>query len=143
MKSLIQPIQAIVESLGYEFYDLVFETREGDQVLSIRIDHENGIDIDDCVIVSEKLSDYLDETDPIETAYSLEVTSAGAERELRNHKDYHRALGKAVYVETFEQTLEGTLTHLTEATLIIKEKNNKTHEVLIADIKSIRRAIEF
>lgn len=143
MKDLIKPIKTIVESLGYEFYDLIFERREGDQVLSVHIDHETGIDIDDCVKVSEKISDYLDETDPIETSYSLEVTSAGAERELRNHKDLERALGKAVYLETFDQTLEGTLHHLTQETLTLKEKNNKTHEVLIADIQFIRRAIEF
>ena len=71
METLKKDIKAIVESLGYIFYDIVFESREGDQVLSVHIDHENGIDIDDCVKVSEKVSDYLDETDPIETSYSL------------------------------------------------------------------------
>ena len=143
MDNLKKELQNIVKKLGYEFYQMVFENREGDDILSIEIDHEKGIDIDDCVKVSEVISDYLDEVDPIPGPYSLEVTSAGAERELRNAEEIKRALGKAVYVETFDQTLEGTLIDLDDNTILIREKNNKSHRILIPDITYIRRAIEF
>ncbi|MFH5881183.1 ribosome maturation factor RimP [Liberiplasma polymorphum] len=144
MEKLKNDIQKIVEDLGFELYDLLYEKREEEgKVLSVEIDHEKGIDIDDCVKVSEAVSLYLDETDPIEEAYSLEVISAGAERLLRNDEEIKRALGKYIYVKTFDQELSGILESLTNETITVKEKNRRTHTILKAEITTIRLAINF
>lgn len=145
MEKLKNDIQKIVEDLGYELYDLLYEKREEDGfVLSVEIDHEKGIDIDDCVKVSESVSDYLDIEDPIQDAYSLEVISAGAERLLRNDKEINQALGKFVYVKTFEQELQGTLLSVDAQSITVKEKNKKrNHTILKAEIELIRLAINF
>ncbi|MFU8786451.1 MAG: ribosome maturation factor RimP [Candidatus Izemoplasmataceae bacterium] len=144
MEKLKNDIQKIVEDLGFELYDLLYEKREEEgKVLSVEIDHEKGIDIDDCVKVSETVSLYLDETDPIEEAYSLEVISAGAERLLRNDEEIKRALGKYIYVKTFDQELSGILESLTNETITVKEKNRRTHTILKAEITTIRLAINF
>ena len=144
MEKLKKDITKIVEDLGFELYDLIYEKREEEgQVLSVEIDHEKGINIDDCVNVSEAVSSYLDQEDPIDIPYSLEVISAGAERLLRNDQEIKRALGKTVFVQTVEQTYEGILTNTTNESITIKEKNRKTHTILKAEISLIRLAISF
>lgn len=145
MEKLKTPIETIVTKLGYELYDLVYEKRvdEGN-VLSVEIDHINGIDIDDCVKVSEAVNLFLDETDPITEAYSLEVISAGAERLLRNDTEMIRAIGKYVHVETLEQTIEGTLLEVTDTSIkLLDSKKKNTFTILKADIEIIRLAINF
>jgi ribosome maturation factor RimP len=145
MEKLKAPILTIVEKLGYELYDLVYETRKEDgNVLSVEIDHPKGIDIDDCVKVSEAVSLYLDEADPISEAYSLEVISAGAERLLRNDKELNQAIGKYVHVETLEQITEGTLLEVNESTIkLLDSKKKNQYTILKADIELIRLAINF
>ncbi|TVP96557.1 MAG: ribosome maturation factor RimP [Acholeplasmatales bacterium] len=141
MEKLTPPIRKLVEDLGYELYDVVFEQREEGPVLSVLIDHASGIDIDDCVAVSESVSLYLDETDPIPESYSLEVTSAGAERLLRNHEEIHRAIGKFIYLETMDQQYEGTLLSLDQDTLTLMGKNRQKTTVLLAELTVIRLAV--
>ena len=145
MEKLKAPILTIVEKLGYELYDLVYETRKEDgNVLSVEIDHPKGIDIDDCVKVSEAVSLYLDEADPISEAYSLEVISAGAERLLRNDLELNQAIGKYVHVETLEQITEGTLLEVNESTIkLLDSKKKNQYTILKADIELIRLAINF
>ncbi len=72
-----------IEELGYELWDLVFEKEGPDWFLRITIDSENGITIDDCERVNRAVDPILDEADPIESSYNLEVSSPGIERELR------------------------------------------------------------
>ncbi len=142
MDKLNKDVKDIVEKLGYYLYDITFGPRQEGNVLSVEIDHKNGIDIDDCVKVSEQLSDYLDDTDPISTSYSLEVTSAGAERELRTQEEIERAHGKLIYVETFDQQFQGMLETVDEASITIREKNKNSTTVLLADVQKIRLAID-
>ena len=64
------------------------------------------MDILDCEAVSRKLSDLLDEADPIEGSYTLEVGSAGAERSLKRPGDFQRFMGSPVLVKLY-RALEG------------------------------------
>ncbi len=66
------------------------------------IDKDAGVDIEECGIVSERLGEKIDELDPIQHNYFLEVSSPGAERPLKKEKDFEKAVGKQVYVKTYE-----------------------------------------
>jgi len=143
MDALKQRLKAEIESIGYYLYDMHILNRDGEKVLSVEIENDTYIDIDDCVKVSQHINPVLDELDPIQDPYSLEVTSSGAERLLRNEEEINRAKGKFVYVETFERSIEGTLESITETSLIIKDKRNRTSTILKADINTIRLAIQF
>ncbi|WP_347079100.1 ribosome maturation factor RimP, partial [Escherichia coli] len=70
--------------------------------LRVFIDSETGVDIEDCGTVSEKLSEKMDEVDPITHNYFLEVSSPGAERPLKKDRDFERSIGKHVYIKTYE-----------------------------------------
>ncbi len=76
--------EPLAESLGYFIWDIEY-VREGAQwYLRITIDSEEGIDINDCEKMHRAIDPLLDEADPIEDAYTLEVSSPGIERDLKN-----------------------------------------------------------
>lgn len=92
----------IVEELGMEIYDIEYVKEGKNWFLRVYIDKESGVDIEDCGIVSERLSKKLDEVDPIPHNYYLEVSSPGAERPLKKPADYTKAIGKKVLLRTYE-----------------------------------------
>jgi ribosome maturation factor RimP len=108
-------VTPILEELNLELVDIEY-TKEGKNwFLRVYIDSPTGVDIEDCGKVSEKLSEKLDEHDPIPEAYFLEVSSPGAERPLKKEKDFYNAVGKNVHVKLYEpldgmKVFEGELT---------------------------------
>ncbi|QQE80841.1 ribosome maturation factor RimP [Alicyclobacillus sp. SO9] len=92
----------ILEQEGLELVDVEYKKEGPNWYLRVFIDKDEGIDIDDCTRVSEQLSDLLDEADPIQNAYFLEVSSPGAERPLKKPADFERAVGKKVFVSLYE-----------------------------------------
>lgn len=92
----------IVESIGYELSDLTFEKRSKDWYLTLFIDSESGgITLEDCEKVSRAVSQLLDEKDPIEQSYFLEVSSPGIDRPLKKEKHYLSNLNKMIAVFLF------------------------------------------
>jgi len=103
VEELVTPI---VTELEIELVDIEYVKEGKDWFLRVFIDTENGIDIEQCGIVSERLSEIMDEIDPIPHNYFLEVSSPGAERPLKKPEDVEKAIGKNVYIKTYEQ-IEG------------------------------------
>lgn len=75
-------VRPVVEELGYELYHVEYVKENGEFYLRIYIDNENGISLVDCEKVSRRISDIVDEKDPIKEQYFLEVSSPGIFREL-------------------------------------------------------------
>lgn len=75
--------------------------REKDWYLRIFIDKPDGVEIDDCQLVSEKLTAVLDEKDPIQDKYFLEVSSPGIDRPLKKDKDFVDAYGSKVDISFY------------------------------------------
>lgn len=95
-------IEPYLAEHGFELVDVEYVKEGGSYFLRIYVDKEGGIDIDDCGLISEYMSQKLDENDPIEEAYFLEVSSPGAERPLKKADDVRKAVGKDVFVTTYE-----------------------------------------
>lgn len=91
---------AIAEA-GCTLWDVEYLKEGGTWYLRVLLDKEGGVDILDCEAVSRKLSDLLDEADPIEGSYTLEVGSAGAERALKRPGDFARFMGSPVAVKLY------------------------------------------
>ena len=96
---------AIAEQ-GCTLWDVESVKEAGAWYLRVLLDKEGGVDILDCEAVSRKLSDLLDEADPIEGSYTLEVGSAGAERALKRPSDFARYIGSPVLVKLY-RNLDG------------------------------------
>ena len=91
---------AVVEA-GCELWDVEYVREAGTWFLRLYLDKEGGVDIMDCEKVSRVVSDLLDEADPIDGSYTLEVGSAGAERVLKRPSDYERFVDSPVLVKLY------------------------------------------
>ena len=91
----------IAAEQGCSLWDVEYVKEAGAWYLRVYIDKEGGVSIDDCEAVSRPLSDLLDEADPIEGSYTLEVGSAGAERALKRPSDFQQFLGSPVLVKLY------------------------------------------
>ena len=96
-----QLAQPLAEAAGCSLWDVEYVKEAGTWYLRIYIDKETGVSIDDCEAVSRVLSDLLDEADPIEGSYVLEVSSAGADRPLKKPAHFQRFLGAEVDVRLY------------------------------------------
>ena len=94
----------VAEKHGCELWDVEYVTEAGTRYLRVYIDRPEGVGIDDCEAVSRELDVLLDEADPIPDSYVFEVSSAGAERELKRPSDFEHFLGSNVEVRFFKTT---------------------------------------
>jgi ribosome maturation factor RimP len=97
-RQLTELLEAPVVAAGYELVGLEFVRAGAHSTLRIFIDHENGINVDDCAEVSHQVSAVLDVEDPISVAYSLEVSSPGLERPLFKAEHYQQFIGHEVSI---------------------------------------------
>ena len=98
---LYELLKPKTEAAGYECYDVQYEKVGKDKILTVFIDSPDGIGLDDCEKVSRHLSAFLDEEDPIESNYLLEVSSPGLERKLSRVKHYQDNIGKKIDVRLY------------------------------------------
>ena len=139
-------IEAKVNELGYELYSLSFNQ----DTLSIVVDREKDIDMDAIVEVTNALNKFLDEINPIEKAYTLDVSSLGAEKPLKVEK-LNAYVGRYINVHLVnpikgENIYEGELTSVNDDSFTLTYKN-KTRSIVLEIAKSniykIRLAIKF
>lgn len=148
VESLALPI---VERENMELVDVEFVKEGTDWFLRVYIDKEGGVDLEDCVRINEQLSEALNEDDPIEQAYYLDVSSPGAERPLKKPEDFEKAIGKHIYVKTYApvkdaKEFEGTLLAYDGVTLEIevRVKTRKLKiEIPVDKIAMARHAVTF
>lgn len=131
----------IISEKGFELVGVEFINEEGEWFLRVYIDKEGGITVEDCEAVSRPLSDKLDELDPIEIGYYLEVSSPGINRPIIKDKDFERFEGRKVTIVFFKprngkDAIEGILKGLKESKVVINFKG-KIIEINRIDIKSI------
>lgn len=102
MTSIENLCEDVTSELGYELVDVEYIKESGDYYLRVYIHKPGGVNLDDCQIVSEKLSEKLDDSDMLQKAYYLEVSSPGLDRPLKTDRDLERNLGKEVEVNLYK-----------------------------------------
>ncbi len=98
-----EAIEPTVLELGYSIWDITYQKVGADYHLEITIDSKNGIYIEDCERVHRAIDPILDEIDPIEGFYYLDVSSPGVERELRTEEHIIASVGAKVEAKLFAQ----------------------------------------
>ncbi len=137
----------IVEALSFELVDVEYIKEGANWYLRVYIDKSGGIAIEDCLAVSEKLSDKLDEIDLIKPSYILEVSSPG-ERPLEKDRDYERFIGEVVEVKLYQpfngkKLFEGELLGLVENRVKIKTDEGAFLSFDRKDTALVRRIVRF
>lgn len=125
-----QMVQPIASELNLEFVDVEFVKEGANWYLRVYLDKPGGLEIDDCQAVSQRLSDLLDEKDPITQAYFLEVSSPGLERPLKKPQDFEKFQGQLVTVTTYvpidgQKSFTGNLNGLIDNNIVITVKGEK------------------
>ena len=91
-------LNPVIEDLGYELYDLEDLQYQGQRILRVSIDHEQGIQLEDCVRIDQMLQKLFEENDPIKEGYTLEVSSPGIFRVLKNPEHFRRFTGERIKI---------------------------------------------
>ncbi|WP_173916475.1 ribosome maturation factor RimP [Halobacillus sp. Marseille-Q1614] len=144
-------VTPILDQMNLELVDLEFKKEGKNWFLRVFIDKPGGVDIEECGQVSEQLSEKLDEADPIEQAYFLEVSSPGAERPLKTPADFEKYTGEHVYMKLYEpiegeKEFEGTLLQFKNDTAVIEiqiKTRKKQLEVPYEKIAKANLAVTF
>lgn len=124
-------VQPIAESMNLHVLEVLYEKKFDGMNLTVVIDKEGGVSINDCEALHRAIDEPLDELDPIDCAYTLNVSSPGLDRPLKLDWDYKRNLGKKITVKLYKpldgkKTFNGVL-----------ESYDKDSFVLATDKKQI------
>ena len=137
----------VVSAQVCELWDLEYVKEAGTWYLRLYIDKEGGVSIDDCEAISRRVSDLLDEADPIEGSYTFEVSSAGAERPLKRPSDFERFMGSHITVRLYKtkdgrKEFSGTLAGYENGAVLL-DTDGQTLRFEKAEIALVRLRVEF
>ncbi|AST59031.1 ribosome maturation factor RimP [Thermoanaerobacterium thermosaccharolyticum] len=143
-RNLVAPA---IEKNNFELVDVEYKKEGNNWYLRVYIDKEGGVSLDDCQIISEYLSEKLDEVDPIQNSYILEVSSPGIDRPLKTQRDFDKFKGSLVEISLYQpidkkKKYEGELVGLINDKVVITD-NGKRKEFDINDISLVKPVIKF
>ena len=112
-------------------WDVEYVKEGADMILRVVIDSNEGITLDDCERVSRAIDPILDEADPIENSYKVEVTSPGVERPLTRPDHFEACIGDEIEVRLYaplngEKTLRGILSAAGEKEFTLTRENDES-----------------
>jgi ribosome maturation factor RimP len=152
MKNIVDAVTdiltPIIDENNFELVDTEFIKEGSNWILRIYIDKEDGVNIDDCQIVSEYLGKKLDNTELIKYSYNLEVSSPGIERIIKKDSDFERFKGKFVKVRLYKKYNDkkeyvGKLMGLIDNMVCIEDGNGIQHKFEKVDVSKVNIHFEF
>lgn len=146
-------VKPLLAEMDLELVDIEYVKEGKDWFLRVFIDKPGGVAIEECGQLSERLSEQLDQVDPIKTPYYLEVSSPGAERPLKKRQDLQNHIGDNIHVTLYQhidgaKSYEGILTAFDETDdRVVIEFNDKGRkkqiEIPYKKIAKARLAVSF
>lgn len=150
--SIAERVEALVApcitELGYRIWDVEYVKEGAEWYLRVTLDSDDGIDIDDCEKVSRAINPIIDEADPIEDFYYLEVSSPGLERVLRKSEHFEASIGSEVEIRLFapdenkKKSYVGILSAYDEETLTI-EVDQASQKIPMSKISKVQTVFDF
>ena len=141
-------VQPIAEGFGLEVLEVLYEKKFDGMNLTVVIDKDGGVTIDDCEKLHRAIDQPLDELDPIDCAYILNVSSPGLDRPLKLERDYKRNLDKKILVKLYKpldnkKSYEGVLVAYDNDTFDIRLHNGEIIKFNKKDTAKVEPIIEF
>ena len=115
-ETIIENISHILEAHSVELVDIELKRNKGKIFITIYVDKEDGVDVQDCAELSDILGEIFDVEDLFPYSYVLEVSSPGLDRPLRDKRDFERNLGKEINLsldDVKQKKLKGIIKHVT------------------------------
>ena len=147
VEAVTEGIAPVAEQLGYVLWDVEYVKEGARRMLRVTIDNDEGITIEDCERMHLAIDPVLDEIDPIDVAYDLEVSSPGIERDLRTDFHIDACVGERVELRFFapfegKKSMEGILLGRRD-NLLLLEIGGEQRELPRSVISKIRTVFEF
>ena len=125
VEQIAEIVKPIAEELNYDIYHIEYVKESGEYYLRIYIEKDGGVSLNDCEALSRRVSDLMDEKDPIAEAYFLEVSSPGLNRTLFTEAHYKRFVGREVMVKLAKaidgkKSIKGILKEVNEENIIVE-----------------------
>ena len=129
-------VEGTINEMGYSVWDVEFLKLGTEKHLEITIDSENGIDISDCEKVHRAIEVIIDEADPIDEMYYLDVSSPGLERNIRTEEHFTKCVGQIIEVKLFsavdgKKSIVGELVSfdIDADSILLKDKGGNEYSV--------------
>jgi ribosome maturation factor RimP len=143
-------IEKIVASEGLELVHVDYRRQGRTYLLRIDIDKEGGVTLEDCQLVSQQVSAWLDVEDPVPGEYELQLSSPGLDRKFYKNSDYQKFIGRLVRVKTSAairglHVIVGRLKEFDGKKIVVTDpvmKKDPDYEIPLADIKETRLEVE-
>ena len=143
-------IEKIVSSEGLELVHIEYKKQGRGYLLRVDIDKEGGVTLEDCQLVSQQVSTYLDVDDVVPGEYELQVSSPGLDRKFYKESDYQKFIGRLVRVKTAKairglHVIVGRLKEFDGQKVVVTDpvmKKDADYEIPLADIKETRLEVE-
>jgi ribosome maturation factor RimP len=155
----VERIRAVAERVtaahGLELFDVQLRRESIGWVVRVFIDKpgpsgtpEDSVGVEDCAAVSREVSTILDVEDPLDRAYTLEVSSPGLDRPLRDERDFRRFAGRAAKIVVNEpvdgqKAFAGYLRGVEDGDVLFEGQGRKAHRIALDNIKRARLDVEF
>jgi len=147
---VVEEIEKITSSEGLELVHIDYRKQGRDWFLRIDIDKEGGVTLEDCQLVSQQLSTYLDVDDVVPGEYELQVSSPGLDRKFYRESDYEKFKGRLVRVKTASavrglHVIVGRLKDFDGTRIVVtdpKMKKDADYEIPLRAIKETRLEVE-
>jgi len=135
---LTEMLRPAVEEVGKELLGIEYISAGNNSVLRLFIDHENGIDVDDCAEVSRQVGAILDVEDPISSEFNLEVSSPGLDRPLFDKAHFEAVIGEIIEVKLSmplngRRKFKGCLVTVENDTLVVTV-DNEDYDLVLGNI---------
>ena len=125
---IYEMVKPISDELNYDIYHIEYVKENGEFYLRIYIEKDGGITLSDCEALSRRVSDLMDEKDPIKDPYFLEVSSPGLNRTLFTENHYKRFIGREVMVRFTKsidgkKNVKGILKEVNDDSIVVEAEN--------------------
>ena len=125
INQIYELVKPIADELNYDIYHIEYVKENGEYYLRIYIEKDGGIALSDCEALSRRVSDVMDEKDPITEAYFLEVSSPGLNRRLFTNDHYVKFVGREVLVRLTKaldgnKNFKGKLKEVNEENIVVE-----------------------
>ncbi len=145
-----EALTPVINELGYEVWDIEYVKEGADYFLRFTIDSDDGITIEDCEKVHRTIDPLLDELDPIEEAYNLQVSSPGLERDVKYPWHYEVLIGEKLELRLFapleaypgKKSFVGTLESFENGIAVIKE-GEALYSIPLESVSKARTVFDF
>ncbi len=134
--------EPIARELGLSIWDVRYVKEGASWYLRIFIDKEGGVSINDCENMSRAIDKPLDELDPIDQSYFLEVCSPGIERELTRPEHFEKMAGREVCVSFFraidgQKEVIADLVALRDGNIVLADLDGTEFEIPRKEVSSV------